>query len=196
MGQLNHEPSMEDILASIKRIIAEDGDAALSASSQPRRQRPQRNAPPAHSGLAAKDAGGSEDEVLELTESMADQPATPPAPPEEIAAAPTEASAEAPQRAPAANAATPPAESARAEPVGDEPPAPLISPNAAEASRASLAALSSLVVRPEPPLADNTLEGLVREMLRPMIKEWLDARLPGVVERLVSREIARITGQP
>jgi len=36
---------------------------------------------------------------------------------------------------------------------------------------------------------------LVREMLRPMLSEWLDANLPAVVERMVSREIRRITGK-
>ena len=45
------------------------------------------------------------------------------------------------------------------------------------------------------PASDNTLDGLVRELLRPMLKEWLDARLPELVETLVAREIARITGK-
>ncbi len=60
-----------------------------------------------------------------------------------------------------------------------------------------LDALSSLLVKPaEPEAADNTLEGLVREMLRPMMKEWLDANLPRLVEGMVAKEIARITGRP
>jgi hypothetical protein len=41
---------------------------------------------------------------------------------------------------------------------------------------------------------DNTLEGLVRELLRPMLREWLDAKLPDIVEAMVAREIERITG--
>ncbi|MET0238935.1 MAG: DUF2497 domain-containing protein, partial [Sphingobium sp.] len=41
----------------------------------------------------------------------------------------------------------------------------------------------------------NTLEGLVREMLRPMLKEWLDTRLPEMVEGLVKKEIDRIVGR-
>ncbi|MFX6724745.1 DUF2497 domain-containing protein [Acinetobacter baumannii] len=36
---------------------------------------------------------------------------------------------------------------------------------------------------------------MVRELLRPMLREWLDARLPGIVETMVAREIARITSQ-
>ena len=41
--------------------------------------------------------------------------------------------------------------------------------------------------------ADNTLEGLVRELLRPMIKEWLDANLATIVEQKVEAEVERIS---
>jgi cell pole-organizing protein PopZ len=45
------------------------------------------------------------------------------------------------------------------------------------------------------PLMGNgkTLEDLVKEMLRPMLKEWLDRNLPPMVERFVEREIVRLT---
>jgi len=39
----------------------------------------------------------------------------------------------------------------------------------------------------------RTLEDLVREMLRPMLKAWLDDNLPGLVERLVRAEIERVS---
>ena len=39
---------------------------------------------------------------------------------------------------------------------------------------------------------DNTIEGLVRELLKPMIKEWLDANLPAIVEEKVEAEVQRI----
>ena len=68
----------------------------------------------------------------------------------------------------------------------------LVSNKTAEASRSSLAALSALVVKPEVTGGD-TLEGLVREMLKPMLAEWLEAKLPDIVERMVAREISRIT---
>lgn len=42
---------------------------------------------------------------------------------------------------------------------------------------------------------ETSLEGLVREMLRPMLAEWLDANLPGMVEKMVQAEIARIAGK-
>jgi cell pole-organizing protein PopZ len=38
-----------------------------------------------------------------------------------------------------------------------------------------------------------TIESLMRDMLRPMLKEWLDENLPSVVERMVEKEIARIS---
>ena len=39
----------------------------------------------------------------------------------------------------------------------------------------------------------RTLEDLVREMLRPMLKTWLDDNLPGIVERMVRTEIDRVS---
>ena len=42
---------------------------------------------------------------------------------------------------------------------------------------------------------ETSLEGLVREMLRPMLAEWLDKNLPGMVEKMVQAEIARIAGK-
>ncbi|MBV7257202.1 DUF2497 domain-containing protein [Pacificimonas sp. WHA3] len=41
--------------------------------------------------------------------------------------------------------------------------------------------------------SDNTLEGVVRDMLRPMLQEWLDAHLPDLVERMVAEQIHHIT---
>ena len=42
---------------------------------------------------------------------------------------------------------------------------------------------------------ETSLEGMVREMLRPMLAEWLDTNLPGMVEKMVQAEIARIAGK-
>jgi cell pole-organizing protein PopZ len=170
MGDLRNEPSMEDILASIKRIIAEDGAAALST---PRSKPALRDEAP----LA---------------------PLEPPAPLETPAIEPVADSEPEPQAEAALPEQPTPAETAPSEPVAPPPPSTLVSPNAAQASRQSLAALSAMVIRPEPGAetpSGNTLEALVRELLRPMLKDWLDAKLPELVEALVSREIARITGK-
>ncbi|MCP4621046.1 MAG: DUF2497 domain-containing protein, partial [Bradyrhizobium sp.] len=71
---------------------------------------------------------------------------------------------------------------------------PILSDRAAEATRGPLEALSRMVVKPEVSGAD-TLEGMVREMLKPMLRDWLDANLPRLVEEMVAREISRITGR-
>ena len=142
MGDIQQDPSMEEILASIKRVIAEDGRSAAA------------------SGAAAR----------------------------------------APRRAPAPELPPPPEEPPQDvleldEPMGDT--ASLLSPDAAAASREKLAALSALRERGEPaaPSGEGPLEAVVRDMLRPMLKDWLDQHLPQLVEELVTREIARITGK-
>jgi cell pole-organizing protein PopZ len=153
MGDVSAEPSMEDILSSIKRIIAEDVETGGAARA---RRRPVPQSAPVE---AIED-----DDVLELSETVPDS--TP------VAAL-----------APVAAASTPAA-----------PAEKIISDEAAEASRARLASLSRLVIKPEVAGSD-TLEGLVREMLKPMLRDWLDANLPDLVESMVAKEIARITGQ-
>lgn len=149
MGDVSAEPSMEDILSSIKRIISEEGDPQPKAKRGSVRPVP---APPPHVETDA------EDEVLELS-----QPA-----PE-------------------------PAIRATAIPAPPRAVEPILSPETAEATRGALDALSRLLVRPEPE-SDGTLEGLVRDMLRPILREWVDANLPRMAERLVAKEIAKITG--
>lgn len=222
---------MEDILSSIKRIIAEEGETATAASRARRAARimsPQaqpgafghdeilelsdpvrasdEEAPVAMDQNAAMDrnAGAQPADELPspfsrplatpvesilrqrvapsskaiLTPSVTPEPAAEPEPePEPVAEV-----AETVQAAPAAE----PAPEARAADT-------ILSPRTADASRGSLDALSRLIVKPEVAGSDS-LEGLVREMLRPMLREWLDSHLPAMVETMVSREIARITG--
>lgn len=167
---------MEEILSSIKRIIAEEGD------SQPGRRRGgSRAAPVAPTTVAPEPEPEPEpqplseptidDEVLELSDPMP-------------------ASAEPRLNEPAAQVDT------TVAPVQQSPVSgqTLLSPAAADATRGALESLSRLMIKPEPQ-SDGTLEGLVRDLLRPMLREWMDAHLPDMVERMVSREIARISGQ-
>ena len=165
---------MEDILSSIKRIIAEDSEATLSAP------RPKRSVALTPLAVPSVEQPDDDDEgVLELTDPVAlETSPTAPAPK-------TEAKAEAPKPAE-------PAPKADAVPPAKKPD--LVSPTTVEASRSSLAALSAMIVKPEVTGTD-TLEGMVREMLRPMLAEWLDAKLPEIVERIVAQEIARITAR-
>ena len=177
MGDISAEPSMEDILSSIKRIIAEEGDSAATAARA--RKAPRIQALPPRPDL--DDFG--HDEILELSDPMrGDQEDSMPQP---YAYAPTPA---APAPAPSATAAA--AASAAAAPEEE----PILSPRATQATRGPLEALSRLIVKPEVSGSD-TLEGMVREMIRPMLRDWMDANLPSMVEQMVAQEIARITSQ-
>ncbi|HYZ48199.1 MAG TPA: DUF2497 domain-containing protein [Sphingomonas sp.] len=157
---------MEEILSSIKRIIAEESDVPV-----PRR---------------AKAVPVEEPDVLELTDAVGE--------PETMHGAVPEPEPEfeeiSVEEAPALAAA----------PVAPAPAAPsdmdaLLSSATADASRRALASLSRMVVKTDEPAGDNTLEGLVRDMLRPMLKEWLDTNLPRIVQATVDREVARIAGR-
>ena len=182
MGDLSSEPSMEEILSSIKRIIAEEGEAT------PGRGR--------RAGRAAPPAIAVEDEVLELSDPMPqDRPPEPPRPEPVRAVAPPQPVEEATPIAGPAEPARPAkkAASSSAAERADTPPesAPIVSTDTVEATRGALDHLSRMLIKPDP-ATDGTLEGLVREMLRPMLGEWLNANLPALVEDMVAREIEKI----
>jgi len=174
MGDISAEPSMEEILSSIKRIIAEEGDGAMAAARARRQARP---APAPQPEPEQYD----DEEILELSDQVAGEPETEVAPEPQAAPEPRFAPSELAPVAAAAPAAA--------------PASSLLSPRTAEATRGPLDALSRMVIKPEVAGSD-TLEGMVREMIRPMLREWLDANLPLMVESMVAREISRITGQP
>lgn len=83
--------------------------------------------------------------------------------------------------------------------AGEDAEEPLLTEAARDSMRDNLAALAMLAqpgARPQIVRSGETsLEGLVREMLRPMLAEWLDRNLPPMVELLVREEIARIAGK-
>jgi uncharacterized protein len=199
------EPSMEEILASIRRIIADDdatkspqpagegAKAAMAPSPPPRMPAaPPPAAPPVESSSAAPEVPEEVEEsgvdseppdILELTESMA---APPPAP------APRASSASAPQFRTidgGSDIGFDDAIDRIAPPVHVEPETHLISASTKSAVDSAFNSLAQTV------LVQNarTLEDLVREMLRPMLKGWLDENLPGLVERLVRAEIERVS---
>ncbi|HEY0595836.1 MAG TPA: DUF2497 domain-containing protein [Sphingopyxis sp.] len=81
-------------------------------------------------------------------------------------------------------------------------PEELVSEASADAARQSLEALTAAiapavaaatVAAPAP--AGRTMEDVVLDALRPMLKDWLDANLPSLVEAMVAKEISRITGK-
>jgi cell pole-organizing protein PopZ len=77
--------------------------------------------------------------------------------------------------------------------------APLVTEAARASMRDNLAALALLSEPSMPPQivrsGETSLEGLTRELLRPVLSDWLDKNLPDMVERLVKDEIARIAGK-
>ena len=138
MGDMSREPSMEDILSSIRRVIARD------------------EAPGSVRELRVPEA----DDILDLHD-------------EEDAAA-------------------------EAVPATDD----LVSDASADAARQSLEALTAAVAPAvtaatvaAPTVAGRTMEDVVLDALRPMLKDWLDTNLPSLVEAMVAKEISRITGK-
>src|SRR5882672_7231768 len=139
MQSPSREPSMEDILASLKKVIAEEKELRTSPS-------PEGDAPlPEESGEI------DDDDVLVL-----DEPLAPPA---------------------------------------DLGP-PLLDEHAAGHSREALDQLTTIAATIPAAAQINPLEDMVREMLKPILKQWLDEHLPQMVDEHVKREITRITGRP
>ena len=184
MGELKPEPSMEDILASIKRIIADDSNAAEEDVSHMQQaenaeETSRFGAGPLHLVEEMKEPEPSpREEVLELTQSV-----------ESDASAPADSPAEAETKSEQVEPDRP--VEAFVSRTVTSPISPIVSDDTASASRQSLAALSAMLVKSESEHGENTLEGV----LRPMMKEWLDQKLPELVERMVEKEIARITGR-
>ena len=139
---------MEEILASIKRVIADDSRGGAAPRGRGKAAAVTEAGPSQRSDLPS--SGDADDDVLELSNPLPDDG--------------------------------------------------LISSNVTVATRNSFATLASLrqqVVQSVEavPVGEGPLEAVVREMLRPMLKDWLDTRLPEMVEDMVAREIARITGK-
>ena len=194
------EPSMEEILASIRRIIADDEPANETTESR-------------------------QDNVATARESAAQTPPRPSAAPSHAAPSRGAPMSPPPRIAPAdAAASTPPmtekeidsmlahlrgtpprqpsAGSARTEAAAASEPAPTLdAPRAAVEERGLLSAATTAAVdatfdtlaRTAQARSGRTLEEVVSELLRPMLKAWLDENLPGMVERLVRAEIERVS---
>ena len=222
----SQEPSMEEILASIRRIIADD-DASKSA---PRPAEPPQAAAPAPAARPAPapaapppmpprvtppepslDEAVAEDpepmaavedqasDILDLTEQMAapmpqPAPAPKPAPQFRTIDGSFDFSYEEEKPAPQISAQQMP-EARAPSPSEDNPYRGDARSNQLLSSVTSAAVNSAFNTLAQTVLVQNarTLEDLVREMLRPMLKAWLDDNLPGMVERLVRAEIERVS---
>ena len=198
----NNDPSMDDILASIRRIISDDEARAQVNAQQPANQAGRPGVTPP-SGLSAGPRlephlqTSARDDVLLLTDLIEDPKADGSAvpPPIPLPRIDPVRAAEMPQPT-----VEPPARPGVPSGTGS----PLFGSDATNSAAAALSRLSQAVQDSVPPPAAHdpgpvvgssgkTVEDLVKEMLRPMLKEWLDRNLPQMVERYVEREIVRLT---
>lgn len=176
------DQSMEEILQSIKRIIAEESEPAPSGSDV----------------LELTELLSEDDTAKLVDNSQGNSIGTMSI--EEIMAAPTEAPTAAPIEAPAPKPA-PTMAPIDSNPRSDD--GTIVSDSTIDKSSAAMDALRRMPysLPPIPPSGLNfrsgiTIEDLVLEALRPMLKSWLDEYLPGMVERLVEKEVRRVSGRP
>lgn len=176
--QSSQEPTMEEILASIRRIISEDDAPAAEAAP-----------PAAEPVFEAEPEPAVEDDVLELTD-----PIEPPAPVETLGDLDVYEPEPEPEPAPEPAYEPPPAAPAYAAPPPsfnrDEVADTLVGDHAAGLAASAFGSLSSALLMPA---NGRTLEDVVRELLRPLLKEWLDQNLPRIVESKVEEEVHRIS---
>ncbi len=200
------EPSMEDILASIRRILAEDEDGEGAAASEGGAEEEMDMA-------AAMEAPEPEpEEEMDMAAAM-EAPEPEPTPPPVAAAPPPPPVAAPPPPPVAAEAPPPPTQPA---PVQQQPAAheifeltqdmvshpDMMSGVTMQASTDLLGDLARAIidrrdmrVTSEGTDANITLEGIVREMLNPLLREWLDRNLPYLIERLVKKEIDQMVNR-
>ena len=230
------EPSMEEILASIRRIIADDEakpaerpaapaapqskpvmkdippsaiPAAQAPAAKPAAPAPApKPAPPPPPAAAASNNQDDIDAMLaSLEEDTAEEEVRKPQPHGDVfeltdeMALPDPPPAPAPPPAASFSKIEPPddlefteARAAQRHPMPDPPvempmPGPILSRSTVNAVESAFNTLAHTV------LSNNarTLEDLVKEMLRPMLKSWLDDNLPRLVERIVKAEIERVS---
>lgn len=193
-AQRPHEPSMEEILTSIRNMIEDERGTEKGASPRPAPARPapagpqivfSKQDPPVRSAQETLQRAWPPSDP-EQRPSRDGEPKTPEAKPAPEAKA-------APQAAGRAGAA-PKARAPDPEPP-DFPPAddkPLISVEAGQSVTTAFEALSANLAARGAEIAREMARETLREMLRPMLKAWLDENLPGVVERLVRAEIERV----
>jgi len=175
------EPTMEEILASIRRIISEDDQAPAPEAAAAPAPAP---APPPEPEPAvfhhAPEPELEEDDVLELNE-----PAPPITPRETHGDLDVFEAAHEPTPMPEPSPVYAAHHDDDDDPLGEG----LVSGHVAGAAASHFGALAHQVGMPD---TGRTLEDVVRAMLRPLLKDWLDQYLPGMVEQAVRDEVERI----
>ena len=184
------EPTMEEILASIRRIISEDDTPAAAAAPEPVAAAPAPEPEPApapvYEAPAAAEEPDVEDDVLELTDRY-EAPAS-----ETIG----DLDVSTPEPEPAPTAWSAPEPEPAYEPVPQPSYDALVGESASASAASAFAGLHASFKKPEPTETSlptgPTIDELARSLLRPMLKDWLDSNLPGIVEAAVKKEVERI----
>lgn len=219
------EPSMEEILASIRRIIADDEGGKPAKASEPpaaaSAPKPVPVPPPVASVPAPPPppAGNSQDDVDAMLADFDAVPTTGALKLDPANSGSSPAGGDVLDLTEAMTAATPPKPASNFRTIdgasdvifSDRPPEPPAEPavrSADETRRQFTPSDRTLLSNATASAVDNafnslahtvlgnnarTLEDLVKEMLRPMLKAWLDDNLPGLVERIVRAEIERVS---
>lgn len=187
------EPTMEEILASIRRIISEDDAPADTAAAPPAAEpapepvavafeapaEPEPAPEPTPEPVFVEPEPAVEDDVLELTDRYE--------PPVAETIGDLDVSVSESFDEPAPYVAPEPAWSP--EPAAET----LVGESAAASAASAFAGLAASFRQSEEPAGTGpTIDALARELLRPMLKEWLDANLPAIVEAQVRKEVERI----
>lgn len=183
-AKTNEEPSIEEILGSIRRIIADDEEQTDET--------PAASAPSPYTGPTGGDVGSldeDDDEPLELTQKV-DEDGTVIDLHEDDAPVMTHTPVDAPAASDNENAMV----NFDDEPAAAAPAETLVSNVAANATAAVMAKLArNTAVNRSATDGGATIEDLVKDMLRPMLREWLDDNLPEMVQSMVERELERIS---
>lgn len=158
MSEAEQEPSIEEILSSIRQIISDDDEEApAQAEPEPALEPEPEPAPEPE----------PEDDILELTEKFDDEPdPEPPPEPMEIDM-----------------------QDSDDDLLGDDS---ILTDAAEGAAYEGFAALASKAALDRRGTGDTTIEDIVRELMKPMLREWLDVHLPPLIEKVVKRELQKV----
>lgn len=193
-NEAQKEPSMEEILASIRKIISDDDAPAEAQAPQEVDNDVQ---------LVDADEGDFEEFSLEDIQEETEEPLEEFSPSEEepafeeVVTAPVEeptlieAAEPEPEIMEVPPMAVPPVEQEESPAMTTSQAYETTVLTEESTADAAAGALGKLISKMDLG-AENTLEGMVRELLRPMIKEWLDDNLPAIVEQKVEAEVQRI----
>lgn len=176
--EIDREPSMEEILASIRKIISEDHQEGSFEKSNSAKEVV--NSP----GTAPASDEFNPDDVLELTEEVEDSSAGRARNTSDTSALSKNSNEELSRVSASFD-------------VMSERGVDLVDVQSARDATSSLSLLANAVTKAKASLplgnGTQTIEDLMKEVMRPMVKDWLDKNLPDLVERLVKTEIKRIT---